>query len=207
MPHLFMFVAFLALSFWPMSVSIVRSAPYSSTTEGSQPRCSLRAYVNDPDPNGLNVRQGPGTKYKVIGVIPNQHAGTIVHIDDAKDGWLHINEADVIELDEAAVAPVTDVGWVFGKLIRVDLPEALYIERANGDVYLYSKPDTKSEKLHKVRRTEPVSFLGITDCNGSWAKVEIGYPGDKRNYSGWLHPNDQCSSPVTTCLWEPLPTE
>jgi hypothetical protein len=32
--------------------------------------CELRAWSTDPDPNGLNIRSGPGTEYPVIGNLP-----------------------------------------------------------------------------------------------------------------------------------------
>jgi hypothetical protein len=103
-------------------------------------------------------------------------AKRVLQVDDAKDGWLHINGATVIPLDESPVAPVTGVGWVLGKLISVD-PQSDSYGKTGGGLYLYSEPHARSKKLHKI--LEGSISLGITDCGGGWIKVEIRYLEDK----------------------------
>src|SRR5215213_11970894 len=56
--------------------------------------CNLSAYVVDHDPNGLNVRSGPGATFKVVGNLPNQGVeGIGVHITGGSGEWVRIDRA------------------------------------------------------------------------------------------------------------------
>ncbi len=155
--------------------------------------CDARAYVADPDPAGFNVRAGPSAAAPVLGVIPRQHAGTIVHMVAARDGWFRIDRAEVIPLDDTQVRPPVQRGWVFGRLLAVD-PQADAYGRRGGGLFLYQEPDTASARVHRLRG----SRVALLDCHGAWLRVVARYPTGERA-TGWLHPNDYCSNPVTTC--------
>ena len=58
---------------------------------GAITKCDVEAYVNHPDPRGTNVRSGPGSSYKVIGILPDQQAeGITVHITGTKGERIRI---------------------------------------------------------------------------------------------------------------------
>ena len=41
-------------------------------------KCDIFAYVTDTDPQGLNVRSGASTKYRILGKIPSNETVQIV---------------------------------------------------------------------------------------------------------------------------------
>ncbi len=62
---------------------------------GAVTPCDAVAVVNDPDPQGMNVRSGPGSTFKVIGNLPNADVnGISVHITGAQGEWVRIDRAD-----------------------------------------------------------------------------------------------------------------
>jgi hypothetical protein len=171
---------------WIAVLTVVVSVSGEECTD-----CAMSAYVNDPDPNGLNVRDAP--KGTVIGRIPFQHAGTILTVDCAEKGWLHFSEASVIEEDDSPVEEPAQEGWVYGKLMRVDPSEGAPDAR----IPLYSAPDTSSERVTDLEISAmDVRILG---CRGAWVRVEIEYHEGGEEFRGWLREGDYCDSPVTTC--------
>lgn len=57
--------------------------------------CDVDAYVIDPDPNGVNVRSGPGSSYKIIGNLPKQDVeGIGVHIRNALSSKARVGSMD-----------------------------------------------------------------------------------------------------------------
>jgi hypothetical protein len=76
--------------------------------------CDVEAYVVDPDPKGLNVRDTPGVGGKLVANIPLDAEGTVVHIIASDpNGWVQINRAETI-----MGAVVFDrKGWVSGNML------------------------------------------------------------------------------------------
>lgn len=91
----------------------------------------------DQDPQGLNVRSGPGKDHAVVGNLPRKDdTGVAVHITGASDNWVRIDLAfEEGTDDEASLSK--GVGWVYGPLLglsaialqKVGTP--LYRERLN----------------------------------------------------------------------------
>ena len=68
------------------------------STHSAKASCDVEAYVVDADPKGLNVRDAPGAGGKVVGVIPKDGDGTIVHLTaSSPNGWVQIDRAENIE--------------------------------------------------------------------------------------------------------------
>ncbi|HWS90416.1 MAG TPA: SH3 domain-containing protein [Pyrinomonadaceae bacterium] len=79
--------------------------------------CDVDAYVVDPDPKGLNVRDAPGVHGRVVATIPLDGEGTNVHIvaSDAS-GWVQIDRAETIM---GAVVFDGKKGWVSGNMLGI----------------------------------------------------------------------------------------
>lgn len=163
--------------------------------------CSLAAISSDGDPNGLNIRAGPGTGNRVIGRIPpprkiegEEFAGE-VSVTGSKDGWFRIKDAvmpDYINDDDKDV--FSGDGWVSGRYLHASLEEP----------YLRSGPSTSkpvvadlSKPSSKGESGGPDNFLveHFYACLGNWVELDGTYFGE--HLRGWTY--GTCASQVTTC--------
>lgn len=146
----------------------------------------LSGYVNDPDPKGVNVRAAPSIKARVIAVLPKVGSkddpnGTMVEIVATRNGWLRIVKAETV--DEKVTFKGS--GWVHASRIATGLQP-----RGANTVPLYAGPSLRSRLIARMPMDDEGAFL---TCKGKWVRVRVG----KR--TGWLAPDNQCPSPVTTC--------
>jgi SH3-like domain-containing protein len=137
--------------------------------------CSFRAYVNDPDPKGLNVRVGPSSTDSVIGVI--REPDVDVRVTAARGSWLRISRAESVE----GSILFQGEGWVYAPLTAVT---------SRYRVTLRTLPDAGSPAVAVMPAEEEGKILG---CKGEWVKVRF------RGKEGWMAPDSHCGSPVTTC--------
>lgn len=137
--------------------------------------CSFRAYVNDPDPKGLNVRVGPSSSDPVIGVV--REPDVDVRVTAARGSWLRINRAESVE----GAILFQGEGWVYAQLTAV---------RSRYRVALRKSPNSGSPAVVVMPPEEEGTVLG---CRGSWVKVRF------RGKEGWMAPDSHCGNPVTTC--------
>jgi hypothetical protein len=188
-------------------------AKAKSLPPGTMP-CDLRAWSDDKDPKGLNVRAGPDTKSKVLGTLPppykfkarngseNTPDGgwlTEFSILGFKDGWFLIEGAQPPGKDYEGDAyprnhpkPYAGRGWVAANKVGA--------QYANGDTRmggLFQAPHTDAKWT--PARNEfggEISADGgpkkILACSGFWALVE-SHDGVR----GWWR--RLCSSQVTNC--------
>lgn len=127
--------------------------------------CDAQAYVNDPDPRGMNVRSGPGSNYPVVGNLPNQDVDGIgVHLTGSQGDWVRIDLA-VEQGGDPARELFKGEGWVYAPLLGVDGVGGL-----GGGSPLYREPAAKGRVLVRV----PVDGGGATvrGCRGRWMYVE-----------------------------------
>ncbi|BAY18752.1 SH3 type 3 domain-containing protein [Anabaenopsis circularis NIES-21] len=136
-------------------------------------KCDISAYVTDPDPQGLNVRNGASLRHKILGQVPINE--TVQIIATAKN-WVKITNAS---------AGFSGTGWV--SVAKLGLSSRGY---ATNGVNLYASANQQSLKIGKVPANATMKLLG---CQGDWAQVE--YQGSK----GWLVKEDQCGAALTTC--------
>ena len=61
---------------------------------------------------------------------------------------------------------------------------------------LYSKPNLMSS-VHSYIPEWVDDFYSITKCHNKWVYVKLKYKGQIKE--GWLHPDNQCPNPYTTC--------
>jgi len=145
--------------------------------------CDVDAYVIDRDPNGMNVRSGPGSTYKIIGNLPNQDVnGISVHITGSQGDWMRVDIA-VEEGGDEDRTFFKGEGWLYGPLLGVD--------GIGGGTKLYRQPSSRSGAIGNL----PGGGDGATvrGCQGKWMYVEY------RKLKGWAAPDTLCTNPLTTC--------
>jgi SH3-like domain-containing protein len=157
--------------------------PTQKAKAGTPPAtvCNVDAYVLDPDPKGLNVRDAPGVEGRVVAVIPLDADGTNVHLTAASpNGWVQIDRAETI----MGAVVFDKKGWVSGNMLGI-----MTRGYEGRGVKLYDRPRAR-KAAGKLPSEDEVKVAG---CEGDWMRVKY------KSVSGWLAPADQCSSPVTTC--------
>lgn len=148
--------------------------------------CDVRAYVNDPDPRGLNVRSGPGTTHKVVGNLPDQQAeGIEVHINGSQGEWVRIDLAEEQGGDPNRTF-FRGEGWVYARSLGVDGSGG----HTPHGTPLYANP----------ARGRPAGYLSVEGggarvrgCRGRWTQIE---------YKGrllWGAPGTLCYLAITNC--------
>jgi len=148
--------------------------------------CSIEASINNQDstmttdPNGTNVRSGPGTDFKVTKTL-HDSKGLRFTIDGSQGSWVRIHGYN--SASESGRGDSSLIGWVYAPSLFLRMGS----EGDNPDAVIYSLfllPNSKSRKLANGKYNEVVALLG---CKGRWAKVSNG------SASGWLSPGTQCS--------------
>lgn len=173
-------VALAALCSAP-GVSPCGTARGAGASASARVSCDVEAYVVDPDPKGLNVRDAPGVSGKVVATIPLDEDGTTVHVVASDpNGWVQIDRAETI-----MGAVVFDrKGWVSGNMLGI-------ATRGYGTRGVKLYPRARARKAAGTLPSE--AEVRVAGCEGEWMRVKY------KSLSGWLDPADQCPSPVTTC--------
>ncbi|MBR8827526.1 MAG: SH3 domain-containing protein [Gomphosphaeria aponina SAG 52.96 = DSM 107014] len=140
--------------------------------------CQTRAYVIDPDPQGLNVRNQPNSQSEIIGNLPLY---TEVNVLEHQNNWLFISPINP-ELQEV---DFQGEGWVYASLLGLNTRGY-----NSNNVALYSEPRETSEV---VGYAESSSSVTMVSCSGEWVLVR------SKNIQGWLNPEEQCAAALTTC--------
>lgn len=143
--------------------------------------CDVEAYVVDPDPKGLNVRDTPGVNGALVSVIPADADGTVVHLTaSSPNGWVQIDRAETI----GGEVVFNKRGWVSGNMLATET-------RGYGTKGVRLRGEGKSGRV--VGTIPPETEVRVAGCAGNRIKVRY------RNLSGWLDRDDQCPNPVTLC--------
>lgn len=156
-----------------------------------QVACSFGAFVSETDPEGLNVRAGPGTSHKVLGTLPPVklsgddppvRAMVEVEVSAGANGWFRIAKArDNEMLTDAAPRPMfKGSGWVSGRKLTVKSQASAGRQR----------PDAKAPAI--LSGQDGASFDGdafvqngrVLGCSGKWVLVEYGLPADSEVLTG-----------------------
>ncbi|MCB1025445.1 MAG: SH3 domain-containing protein [Acidobacteria bacterium] len=149
--------------------------------------CNISAYIIDKDPKGLNVREKPNGRSKVIGKIPFNTDGTVVDVIAAEGRWVKINNAK--NVDDETVFSKT--GWVYAPLLAVST------KKKDGDgetVNAYEMPSMGNAVIAKLPAYEEFK---LETCFESWVKIVI--PKKKGSIFGWLPLENQCVLAWTNC--------
>lgn len=156
-----------------------------------QVSCSFGAFVSETDPEGLNVRAGPGTSHRIVGTLPPVklsgddppvRAMVEVEVSAGANGWFRIAKArDNEMLTDAVPRPMfKGSGWVSGRKLTVKSQATAGRQR----------PDAKAPAV--LTGQDGASFDGdafvhngrLLGCSGKWVLVEYGLPADSEVLSG-----------------------
>lgn len=119
----------------------------------------IQAYVYNVDDEGLNVRSGPGTNYKILTVI---HFGTAVYQTKFENGWTRIYSGLKGEY------------WVSSKYLTETKPTNIYkVKGADSEgLNVRNSASTSGKLLNTIKNGTTV---GVFNLNGNsvptWAKV------------------------------------
>lgn len=143
----------------------------------SRLQCRVLAFVDDPDPNGLNVRARPTTKSRVIARLRNRHErDVVVSIRGQRGRWFLIVRAT------GGRKNFSGRGWVHGSRIGVQVRRRAVLRGA---------PRRSAKAVGRAPARE--TFPKLIGCSGRWVRVRQG----KR--SGWVSFKDYCAGTETTC--------
>lgn len=125
-----------------------------------------KGVVIDDDKDGLNVRDGAGTNFKVVTALP---FGTVVNLNKLSDGWYYLSYKGV-------------KGWASSKLItKIDL-EGRKGHINAPDANIRSGPDKNSKLLGVFTQGEKLDVVGhvngwynVNRTNGQNCWVFDGY--------------------------------
>jgi hypothetical protein len=174
---------------------------------GTEP-CYLHAWSADTDPAGLNVRDEPSERGRVLGRVPpawtapgrDGDPGTTYRsefeIAGYRDGWFFIRKIKAPGEDynerypRSRPQPFRGQGWVSARLVGGAL--------SNGGLpngRLMQAPNAHAAYREVTRSGEPITTGDIVQrlyaCSGNWALIEM------EGVRGWW--NTICSNQVTNC--------
>jgi uncharacterized protein YgiM (DUF1202 family) len=159
----------------------VASGPPTPNAAPPPAACNVEAYVVDPDPKGLNVRDAPGVGGRVVAVIPLDEDGTVVHlVASSPNGWVQLDRAETI----GGAVVFDKKGWVSGNMLATET-------RGYGTKGVKLRGEGKPGKVLGTIPSE--TEVRVAGCEGERVK------GKYRNLTGWLALEDQCPNPVTLC--------
>lgn len=164
----------------PTTPASKRVATIPNNVASSQETCQIRAYVIDKDPQGLNVRSGPGNDSKIIGNLPTNTIGVIVNLTASQGDWVQLSKAE-----SPGKIEFQGSGWLYSQLLGTSTRG--YDTKS---VAVYDNPSTQSSEIGRIPSARSTKLIS---CNQSWALVE--YEGLK----GWIAPDAQCPNPLSTC--------
>ena len=149
--------------------------------------CDLWVYVLDPDPQGVNVRSGPGKKFDAVAKLPHDEYSLMVHVTGATGQWVRISDAERMESGESVFK---GAGWVYAPGLATQTKDYGGLDPAAPRVKLYREASKRSAVALRLPNETEVTLTG---CKGRWARVR------HKNVEAWLDPESQCHSTLTTC--------
>lgn len=169
-----------------LAITMVGNLVTTSISQAA-PACHVIAPIIDKDPKGLSIRNNP--MKDIVSKIPygDYTATTSVHIIDAKNGWLKIDEWS----DGSVTATLKEEAWIYGGLIAVVSA-------------VYDKPFCQNcdnpKKIGQLREDAKVKIL---NCNEyGWLFVK-GISTEGENLEGWLPPYNESPSSVIATTQKP----
>jgi SH3-like domain-containing protein len=183
-------ILFIVLSFTIVLLSHL-PATAGETTAPLITTCECSAYVANDDPEGINMRSGPGEEYAVIGTLPTDRPVEVL-ITGSVGEWLRIT--DPASSDNADKHMINSPSaWVYGPLLAVRTSFRDYYDSTDPRndplkrALLYAKPSTGSTIVAWVPRDTEVAIVG---CWWNWLKVRYG------ETEAWLDGVSRCADPL-----------
>ena len=174
----------------PRRASATQAGGKASTHAGvvsAETTCDLWVYVLDPDPQGVNVRRGPGKQFDAVAKLPHDEYSLMVHVTGASGQWVRVSEAERMESGENVFK---GAGWVYGPGLATQTKNYSGLDPEEPRVKLHKEPSKRSAVVLRLPNEIEVTLTG---CKGRWARVR------HKNVEGWLDPDSQCYNTLTTC--------
>ena len=180
------------------------------TAQATTEACSVDLWVTDPDPKGLNIRATPIGSAKVIGSLPNRTEFTAIN---AKNGWIQFKTPIAFQPEIGVEwVPITkgpQTGWLHGGFVKTAFRYHWVLGEdgrgEGGQFTVFSEPSEQATPVATWKHSEdgsPVAHIPalqkVLACKGGWLKVDL-VDGKEKAYTGWIRPENQCPSQVTTC--------
>ena len=189
----FLFCTIVAVGLALAARAVSASVPAAATIAV----CSISAWVNDTDPNGLNVRAGPSRDAAIIGRLPqdDDYFPPEVSITGTQDGWFRIDKAVLDDYTATQRKVVFEgEGWISGRLLGllVNDPDLHTAPWAESPVvaHLFYQDSNGS-----VAGADSFGVTRLISCQGDWVQVEGTFIDAQ--LTGWA--TRTCSNQVTTC--------
>ena len=155
-------------------VSVIHSA------SAAPAKCDFTAWVEERDAAGLNVRQAPNARSRVVGVLPptwfekdygDLGERVMVTVTDARNGWFRIRDAhDYSFLTERDARPTyAGEGWVHGSrlVVKSQASRGRATPSRQSKTIFELGGDQSFDSDAMVKGGRPV------DCQGHWVRLEF----------------------------------
>ncbi len=161
------------------------SAHAAASSAAKQSSCAFGGFVNETDRAGLNVRQTPNVRGKIIGKLPTNYkdpdSALVVRVEVAVlasvNGWFLIDQAtDNTMLTEKPERPMySGKGWVSGKKLAVKTQAkiARLAPEGGAETAFLVGNVLDGDSLNKPAQ--------LVACNGKWAQVEYALSDVPKN--------------------------
>lgn len=171
------------------------------TQNRTQPgKCKFSAWVHDNDPNGTNLRSGPGLSFAVIAKLPaarKTDEGGLTGLDavtfravEARAGWFRITDVMFSPLGHDDRAKRYPDGWIHGSKIGFVLQSD----------FAFTTPDPSSRQVATSWQNEDglheIAYREVDDCSGEWVHLKVK-DHDPRERPAWVR--GVCGMLETTC--------
>ena len=173
------------------------AAPAAGAPAAREGVCAFSGWSSDPDPRGLNVRDGPSATARIVGTLPPPEPGEDIEVDfgttfdvvESRDGWFRIENAQRWSQQGGAASSLPS-GWISGRYLTFQLQtdKAFEAPDPGARVVLTSWDDNGT--LTQFRYRNP------TECRGEWVRLTV-VDRNGRERQGWVR--GICGIQETTC--------
>jgi hypothetical protein len=157
--------------------------------------CLFKAYLNDRDPTGTNLRAAPGGKAAILKKVPNSRAeagqriAPELEVIGSKDGWFLVRNIHWEGYGDGVAALIfKGPAWVSATLVSAEMEGTGLRQRPEPDSPLITPPASASMADKRLRR--------MHGCSGSLVDATFDL-ADRTQIRGWSH--GACANQVTTC--------
>ena len=180
------------------------------TAQARTEACSVDVWLVFPCTPGHFISEAPDESAKVIGLLPLNTEFTAIN---SKNGYIQFKNPVAFQPELGVEwVPITkgpQTGWVHGGFVKTAFRDHWVSGEdgrgQSGQFTVFSEPSPDAKPVATWTSGEdgsPVAHIPalkkVLACKGGWLKVDL-VDGKEKAYTGWIRPENQCSSQVTTC--------